>query len=77
VHPMVLGVDHQERAVGQGPQSDRPAEGGGTGPGALELTDRPTAAAAAVTGSVLALCVAVPVLAVLPRLRALSTGSAP
>lgn len=45
--------------------------------GSIELTDRPAAAAAAVTGSVLALCVAVPVLAALPRLRALSTGGAP
>ncbi len=41
--------------------------------GSIELTDRPAAAAAAVTGSVLALCVAVPALAALPRLRALST----
>ena len=45
--------------------------------GSIELTDRPAAAAAAVTGSVLALCVAVPALAALPRLRALSTGGAP
>jgi ABC-type spermidine/putrescine transport system permease subunit I len=42
--------------------------------GSIELTDRPAAAAAAVTGSVLALCVAVPALAALPRLRSLSTG---
>jgi putative spermidine/putrescine transport system permease protein len=44
--------------------------------GSIELTDRPAAAAAAVTGSVLALCVAVPALAALPRLRSLSTGGA-
>ena len=42
--------------------------------GSIELTDRPAAAAAAVTGSLLALCVAAPALAAIPRLRALSTG---
>ncbi len=45
--------------------------------GSIELTDRPAAAAAAVTGAALALCVAVPSLAALPRLRALSVGGAP
>lgn len=42
--------------------------------GSLELADRPAAAAAAVTGAALALCVAVPALAALPRLRALTAG---
>ena len=37
--------------------------------GSIELTDRPAAAAAAVTGSALALCLAVPALAALPRVR--------
>ncbi len=37
--------------------------------GSIELTDRPAAAAAAVTGAALALCAAVPALAALPRLR--------
>lgn len=40
--------------------------------GSIELADRPAAAAAAVTGAALALCVAAPVLAALPRLRALT-----
>jgi putative spermidine/putrescine transport system permease protein len=44
--------------------------------GSIELTDRPAAAAAAVTGSALALCVVVPALAALPRLRSLTTGRA-
>ncbi len=44
--------------------------------GSIELTDRPAAAAAAVTGAVLALCVAAPALAALPRLRSLSAGRA-
>ena len=44
--------------------------------GSIELTDRPAAAAAAVTGSALALCVAAPVLAALPRLRSLTRGDA-
>ncbi|WP_418276613.1 ABC transporter [Isoptericola jiangsuensis] len=42
--------------------------------GSIELTDRPAAAAAAVTGSALALLVAVPALAALPRLRFLSVA---
>ncbi len=37
--------------------------------GSIELTDRPAAAAAAVTGAVLALCLAAPALAALPRVR--------
>ncbi|MGD9961899.1 ABC transporter permease subunit [Nocardioides sp.] len=44
--------------------------------GSIELTDRPAAAAAAVVGALLALSVAVPALAALPRLRSLSTGGA-
>lgn len=40
--------------------------------GSIELTDRPAAAAAAVTGAALALCAAAPALAALPRLRALT-----
>lgn len=40
--------------------------------GSIELADRPAAAAAAVTGAALAGCVALPALAALPRLRALS-----
>lgn len=44
--------------------------------GSIELADRPAAAAAAVIGAVLALCVAVPALAALPRLRSLSGGGA-
>ncbi len=40
--------------------------------GSIELTDRPAAAAAAVTGSVLALVAASPALAALPRLRLLA-----
>ncbi len=45
--------------------------------GSIELTDRPAAAAAAVTGSILSLCVAAPALAALPRLRSLAAGHAP
>jgi len=45
--------------------------------GSIELADRPAAAAAAVTGAALALCVATPALAALPRLRALSAGGSP
>ena len=37
--------------------------------GSIELTDRPAAAAAAVTGAALALCLAAPALAALPRVR--------
>ncbi len=40
--------------------------------GSIELTDRPAAAAAAVTGAALAVCVTLPALAALPRLRSLS-----
>ena len=40
--------------------------------GSIELTDRPAAAAAAVIGALLALSVAVPALAALPRLRSIS-----
>lgn len=40
--------------------------------GSIELSDRPAAAAAAVTGAALAACLAVPALAALPRLRSLS-----
>lgn len=45
--------------------------------GSIELTDRPAAAAAAVTGAALALCAAVPALVALPRLRALSSRAVP
>lgn len=44
--------------------------------GSIELADRPAAAAAAVTGAALALCAAAPVLAALPRLRALTSRAA-
>lgn len=44
--------------------------------GSIELLDRPAAAAAAVTGAVLALVAAAPALAALPRLRALSRRAA-
>lgn len=44
--------------------------------GSIELTDRPAAAAAALTGSVLSLCVAAAALAALPRLRYLASGGA-
>ncbi len=44
--------------------------------GSIELTDRPSAAAAAVVGALLALCAAAPALAALPRLRSLSAGGA-
>ena len=43
--------------------------------GSIELTDRPAAAAAAVTGAALAVGLAVPVLAALPRLRGLFGGA--
>lgn len=42
--------------------------------GSIELLDRPAAAAAAVTVAALALCVAAPVVAAVPRLRALDGG---
>lgn len=41
--------------------------------GSIELTDRPAAAAAAVTGAVLAIGIAGPLLAALPRLRSVTT----
>jgi ABC-type uncharacterized transport system YnjBCD permease subunit len=44
--------------------------------GSIELSDRPAAAAAATVGSLLALCLAGPALAALPRLRSLSAGGA-